>query len=228
MKKILSFAVCFALTVLIALSFAGCKVDKNDKKEATASKKTETPTIIGSWTADVDISGSLKSTLDIVNASMAQYMDFSKATASVTFTFSEDETYTVTINNKNELQNKFTELEKAIPDGLRKYLAKIIEAHGLNTTPEDMCLEQDGMTLEQEAEDFAKKWDLSRFLEDGKGIYRLDGNTLFLGTETNIIEDRFSTVELGADTLKVKYYSKNAFGVYYLNDILPITLKKEK
>lgn len=233
MKKFLSFAVCLALVILTAISFAGCG---KDKKEASgnAAKKEETVenpqdlSIIGKWNATIDISGSLKASLDLVNPNVAQYLEIKKVTSSITCTFGEDGTYSLTVNKTDALQKELKELEGGVSDALHKYLEKVIAAHGLSTTPEEMCLEQDGMTFEEEVADFIKKWDLSGFLNNINGVYEFDENTLHLGNETTVIPDRFFTVDLTSKTLKVTYYSQDTFGAYRINDIAPITFNKVK
>ena len=217
--------VCFLLVLMTAFVFSGC----NNGGEVTKSeKKEEKPTIIGKWNATVDITSSLNYTLELTNAQMPDYLKIDKVTTDVTFTFNEDGTYSATLNKKDGLQKKIAEIEKAVPNALHEYLEFVIKAHGLNTTPEQMCVEQDDMTFEEEAADFVKRWNLSRYLEEGSGVYKLDGNTLFLGNKTNIIEDKFYTIDLKIDTLKATYFSKGTDELYKIDDMLPLEFKKVK
>lgn len=225
MKKFLSLIICVMMVGLTVMSFAGCNDGEQENQNDTTP--TEKASIIGDWTTDMDISGSIKSALKIINPQMHNYIEIGKIVSSVTFTFKDDGTYSVVVNKKEDLQKKLTELESKVPDGISKQLEVIIKAHGNGETPEEWCQKQDNMTLQEEADDFVKKWNLAKFTEDAKGQYKLDGDTLFLGTETNIIEDRFFTVSLGVDSLKVKYSSKPSFAAYDMSDILPLTLKKD-
>ena len=112
MKKFLSLIICVMMVGLTVMSFAGCNDGEQENQNDTTP--TEKASIIGDWTTDMDISGSIKSALKIINPQMHNYIEIGKIVSSVTFTFKDDGTYSVVVNKKEDLQKKLTDVPDTV------------------------------------------------------------------------------------------------------------------
>ena len=226
MKKFFTLTLCAVLTVAILFSFAGCK--KETKSEDKAAEKPAT--IIGTWKGEADITESVKSILDVINANMQDYFDIKDVKANITYTFNEDGTYKRTVDNES-LQKQFDKILEKVPEANRQFLEFIIKGHGLNKTPEQYCLDQSQMTFDEIVEDFRSKFDtqLKELLKSKEGQYEFDGEHLNLYVEAGQnATNKIYTVKLEPETLTFVSCTDTTEGPFTIKGMLPATYKKVK
>ncbi len=126
MKKVISMVMSMVLLIVMVILFASCG---NQNK------------FIGQWTTTVDITDNLKDLVKEIDSDLAEYVDFYQITVSYTYTFNDDGTYSLEIN-ENDFKENWSDVRDDFIDGLDEYYIDIAKAdmmqEGENVTTEDV------------------------------------------------------------------------------------------
>ena len=212
MKDLLKRILCIvlALTMVVALVACGSSEDedeeeeeetaeeggkkggKKDKKE-TEEEPEEEETLVGEWTAEIDMS-------DYLNEMLAESgldMDFSDFVLVMNITFDEDGTYEAEMDT-----SKLNKAMEAFADDLWDLMIEMIaEEADVSAAEAEELLESEGMTKDDLIEEMGIE-EAFADMENQTGDWELDGDELSLDGGIAIIEfegDEFSIVEVEDD-----------------------------
>lgn len=160
MKKRIAMLLCLIMVLSVAL--CGCGSEKDQ--------------LVGVWTGTMNLADAVNIGMeeaaaeDPSLAEMAEYMKVESLTVTFTLTFTEDDTYTMVVNEDSldaAMQGMMTELA----DGLLRYFEDLLAAEGVDMTVDEL-LAMSGMTTE----DLAQQMYDSMAAEDLFGDLNSEGN----------------------------------------------------
>ena len=160
-------------------------------------------TILGSWDAVWDMSSLFNATITMGDKNMEKFVHIEKLDFSIRFTFNEDGTYTVSMD-EDAIKASLAEIEDDLLHGFNEYFAYMIAESELDMTVADLLAASGYESMdayldtlmdgfEGASESFATtgKWKI----EDGK-LYRCNQNA-------EINEKKYFTYELTDNELKL-------------------------
>lgn len=178
----------------------GGKKDKKETEEETEEEPEEEETLVGEWTAEVDMS-------DYLNEMLAESgldMDVSDFVLVMNITFDEDGTYEAEMDT-----SKLNKAMEAFADDLWDLMIEMIaEEADVSAAEAEELLEAEGMTKDDLIEEMGIE-EMFGDLETQTGDWELDGDELDLDGSIAIIEfegDEFSIVEVEDDDSGIGEY----------------------
>lgn len=186
MKRII--AAVLALVMMLAL--VGCG-------------QTEAEKLVGTWTADVDMSSMTNELLASMGEGAEEYFTFEGFSVTLVMTFNEDGTYSSTIDQASA-EAAVDSLMVTLEDGMVKMLEDQLAAAGLAMTVDEM-LAASGMTME----DVLAAVDTSSLVTEmtegaaTEGKFEAKDGKLFLsdGLDYEVDEAVYDTYELDGNSL---------------------------
>ncbi len=186
MKKILSLLMCAALLLSALFAFAGCGGEK--KADETAEE-----TVVGTWRLKLELGDALVEAMATYDESIAEYMQFDGFGVDLLFTFGEDGTCTVRVDEET-VDSAMEALEAGFADSMELILEATFsemgysEEYSMSEVLEILGLDIDTLVDEYMAEiSFDEIFDA--FEMDGQ--YKVVDNRLYTTSDkdTPVVED---------------------------------------
>jgi len=207
MKKIL--CVILTLTILMTV-LTSCG---NDER------------LIGTWETKIDLTDSISQGI-AEDEELAQYIHIEGFLVTVLFTFRDDGTYTIKVD-EDGFSEAYAGLALTYASGLRAYLSDVLEAQGSDMTVDEV-VEKSGTTLEEMAAD---SLDMEAYKEaflsvETEGNYKTSGDKLYTtdSLDAKVSKNVYDTYAFSEDgSLKfLEAFGGETTGLEY-----PVTLTKK-
>lgn len=172
-------ALLLALVMVFALCACSSDDGKGKDKDKGEAKKTDAELIVGTWEGEIQLGDLIAEELaaDPDMGEMASYFDFSDVTATLTFSFEKDGSYTLTMTADNDA------FKAAVHKAYEELLTDMLDGTGM--TLEDAAAAE-GMTVEEfidaVVEDSVGTDDVFDD-EDDSGEYEIKNGKLYLFAE---------------------------------------------
>lgn len=196
MKRSISFFLILTMLLGMALTMSGCAGDK---------KK-----ILGTWKAEIDYTEALNTGIRSAGSAegmqdMAKYFQADSFILTTIFTFRDDGTYTVAID-ETSAENALKTIRSLLFDGFERYMQYQVNMSGLPISVSEY-LKLLGTSL-SELVDTALTDEVKEELLDGMvnphtGNYRVADGRIYMTEELDeeLTEEYYDTYELDGDTL---------------------------
>lgn len=194
MSKTRSKIVCILLVMAMAVTLFGCGKGDKDK-------------FIGTWNAKVDATEVFNDMLaDELGDEMAGYFTFRQFDFVIVFTFNEDDTYTMYID-----EDSFMAAMEIVKDdckaGLERYFEDMIAAEGLDMTVDEL-MALSGYTMDELMEEAFGDALTDEMMDSMKssGKWKADGGKLFMtesNDDDNYNEAGYELYEFTSDGIKL-------------------------
>lgn len=167
MKKAVFLTLCF---LLLAVLLAGC--GSSGGETAAEAPEPAEQGIVGSWTADIDMSGFLNEAL-AEDEEIGKYLTLDSFTIQLLADFGGDGTYSIRCD-PDSAKAALDSLKEQMKGALTHYLEDIAKESGLDLTAEEL-MEQAGITMD----DLLSEMDEAYSAEDMVSDMELSGKYLF-------------------------------------------------
>lgn len=219
MKKTISL-ILSAILVLSLIVMSGCG-DSNSTTAALDPAKA----IIGTWDAEVDFTDYFTRILE--ESSEIEDIDIDDVKLSVVFTFKDDNTYTIKLN-EDKIDDELEDLASKLRDWFIEYLEKYIEENDLGVSVDELFEAMNTTKEEFLEENFNAETFKSGMGEvSGKGKYEVKDDKIYTTDDEDdeFDEDNYTTFEMKSDK-ELKLLKDYGDDEDTSNMMYPITLYK--
>ena len=193
MKRSISIFLILSMLLGMALTMSGCAGD--DKK------------ILGTWKAEIDYTEALNAGIRSAEGmkDIAKYFQADSFILTTTFTFRDDGTYTVSIDDASA-ENALKTIRSIVYGGFRRYLQYQVDMSGLPISVSEY-LNLLGISMSELVDgaltDEVKKELLDEMVNPHTGNYRVADGKIYMTEEVDeeLTEENYDTYELDGDTL---------------------------
>lgn len=236
-KRLLSLLLALVMVISLVAVMSGCSKDDEDDDDKGSSNvgdkkdddkkddddKQETPSLVGVWEGEVDMTDLINQEF-AADPTMAKYLKVDHFAVVLQFSFKEDGSFVMTID-EDSVKKAFEEMKEPLATGLLKYLEAMIKEAGMDMSVDDL-LKMQGTTKEEMIDEIMKEMDYKEMVEDAtwEGKWELEGNKLYT-YERARDDDEYDEITLTADKLVLE---KNHGGNENMPfDFYPLTLTKK-
>ena len=193
MKRSISIFLILSMLLGMALTMSGCAGD--DKK------------ILGTWKAEIDYTEALNAGIRSAEGmkDITKYFQADSFILTTTFTFRDDGTYTVSIDEASA-ENALKTIRSIVYGGFRRYLQYQVDMSGLPISVSEY-LNLLGISMSELVDgaltDEVKKELLDEMVNPHTGNYRVADGKIYMTEEVDeeLTEENYDTYELDGDTL---------------------------
>lgn len=215
MKRTISITLILAMLFSLMIGVTGCG-GSNEKEK-----------FVGKWQAEVDFTDEMnKSFAD--DADMAEYLSVSEFKLTMDFTFNEDDTYEIAVNE--ESFNKAMEgIGSEFKSGMDRYFADAIAAEGLDMSVDEFC-EATGLDLDAMIDEILGAFDFAMLADEARseGKYEVEKGKLYTSDSKDTAVDKsfYEAYEFAGEDLKITEMVGGKPADEFAASLYPITLKK--
>lgn len=153
-------------------------------------------TILGSWGAVWDMSGLFNSMIAMGDKSMGEFVHIEKLDFPMQFSFDEDGTYTVSLD-EDAIKASLAEIEEDLLNGLNNYFAYRIEENELNMTVEDLLIASGYESMDEYLDMVMGGFEGASESLVTTGNWKIEDGKLYMDNENaEIDENEYFTYEL--------------------------------
>lgn len=200
MKRTIRKMVCVLMIAAMVLALVGCGGSgKNNDKEK----------FLGTWKVDVDmtdiINGGLTEGMDQIDASASEYFNISKFDLTVIFTFNDDGTYSMDVDD-DSFNSSVDGVKEDIKAGFIKYFEDMIAGMGLDMSVDEV-LEASGMSIESLIDESLTSEMFDSMIEEFEvsGKWKVEKGKLYLteSADDDFDEENFDYYEISEEGIKL-------------------------
>ncbi len=235
-KSVLLFLSVFAVLVF-SLSLIGCKEEDKEEKDEVQQEEVEQDEVqqevseqdkfIGSWETTVDMADMINQGMATEDDEMAEYLKVEEFNVSMIWTFKDDGTYKMYIDEK-KTKKSFESVKDDIKEGMNEYVEDLIRNEGLDFTV-DEYMESLGTDMDSLMDSIFGD-EMYDFMfgetELAEGNFKAEKGKLYMsdGLDDEIDENEYDTYEISENKLKLI----ESFGEYADEniDFYPLTFKR--
>lgn len=188
MKKLLSLFICVLLMVSMVFILTSC------------GEPDAEPTIVGKWTATVDVDELITEGMGQSMGDAAQFFEFKNLSLVMNAEFTADSKVTMKVDEAS-IDSLFDELKKCIKNGMEGYLNDLLQKSGANMTLEQY-LAQTNQTIDSLVDAAMSQVPRDSLELDMTGTYKIEGNKIALAEDGEDF-DEYNEFELTSNTLTV-------------------------